>query len=131
MENQIKIMLSKKDIRPKLDLDAVGETEGFQNKTLRPILKLQHEILLLVFKTWSEKHRINLFSLNVERFNSILEKEFSKNNVVKNQLVGIVIGQFTAEEYKEYIIKSSEYNKRIFNMIKKRLFDSFEELKKK
>ncbi|MFY7670763.1 glyoxalase [Tenacibaculum sp. MEBiC06402] len=129
MKNQIVFMLDKKDIRPKLELTAIGKTEGFQNVTLRPILKLQHDIIILVFKNWAVKHKIKLTAMKKDELSKVLDNSFSKNNVVKNQLLGIVIGQFTADEFEEYQIDSSEYNKRIFTMIKKRLFDSFEELK--
>ncbi|AUC14568.1 hypothetical protein BTO06_05145 [Tenacibaculum sp. SZ-18] len=122
-------MISKLDIRPKLELTAIGRTEGFQNVTLRPILKLQHDIFILMYRNWAEKHRVKLVSINQDEFSNILENSFSRNNVVKNQLLGIVIGQFTVNEFEEYKLESSEYNKRIFTMIKKRLFDSFEELK--
>ncbi len=122
-------MTSKIDIRPKLELTAIGKTEGFQNITLRPILKLQHDIIILIFRNWAVKHKLKLASMNLDEYSKILDNSFSRNNVVKNQLLGIVIGQFTVNEFEEYQLESSEYNKRIFTMIKKRLFDSFEELK--
>ncbi|MFD0993526.1 glyoxalase [Tenacibaculum geojense] len=122
-------MLSKKDIRPVLNLDATSKTESFQNKTLRPILKLQHSIILLMFKNWSNKHKINLFTITPDKFTGLLETSFSKNTAVKNQLLGVVIGQFTSDEYVIYEKEASEYNKRIFTMIKQRLVDSLEELK--
>lgn len=122
-------MLSKKDIRPVLNLDATSKTESFQNKTLRPILKLQHSIILLMFKNWSNKHKINLFTITPDKFAGLLETSFSKNTAVKNQLLGVVIGQFTSDEYVIYEKEASEYNKRIFTMLKQRLVDSLEELK--
>ncbi|CAL2065405.1 glyoxalase [Tenacibaculum sp. 190524A05c] len=122
-------MPSKKDIRPVLNLNFSGATEAFQNITLRPILKLQHSIIILMFKSWAVKHKIRLFSITVEGLKEILEKSLSKNNAIKNQLLGITIGHFTDEEYETYALNSSEYNKRIFTMIKQRLFDSFEEIK--
>ncbi|MCH2035188.1 MAG: glyoxalase [Tenacibaculum sp.] len=122
-------MTSKIDIRPKLELTAIGKTEGFQNITLRPILKLQHDIIILIFRNWAVKHKVKLAFMNLDEYSKILDNSFSRNNVVKNQLLGIVIGQFTVNEFEEYQLQSSEYNKRIFKMIKKRLFDSFEELK--
>lgn len=122
-------MLSKKDIRPVLNLDATSKTESFQNKTLRPILKLQHSIILLMFKNWSNKHKIDLFTITPDKFTGLLETSFSKNTAVKNQLLGVVIGQFTSDEYVIYEKEASEYNKRIFTMLKQRLVDSLEELK--
>ncbi len=123
-------MFSKKSIRPNLNLSFGSEREKFQNQTLRPILKLQHSIIILLFKNWVKKYKIELGNLSKDHFNQILENSFSKNNAVKNKLLGIVIGQFTDEEFENYDLNSSEYNKRVFSMIKKRLFDSFEELKK-
>ena len=39
----------------------------------------------------------------------------------RNSLKGIIIGQFTLEEYANYIENSSALNKRMMNIVKERL----------
>ncbi|SNR15341.1 glyoxalase [Tenacibaculum jejuense] len=123
-------MISKKDIRPELNLSSLTPDENFQNKVLRPILKLQHDILILTFKNWSTKQKIKLTDINKDNFRELLEKSFSRNIVIRNLILGITIGQFTSEEFLVYQKNASEYNRRIFTMAKQRLFDSFDEIKK-
>ncbi len=122
--------MTKKDIRPKLELTGATKNEKFQNEVLRPIIKLQHEILILVFKNWCVKQKIKLGNTSKEEFELLLKKSFSKNIAIRNLILGIIIGHYTEDEYVTYQKNTSEYNKRIFTMTKKRLFDSFEEIKK-
>lgn len=121
--------MGTKKIRPELNLEAKTDIEHFQNTVLRPVLKLQHSIIIGLFKYWALKHKLELQCLNLEGLQLMLKSSFSKNMTIKNQLIGIVIGQFTLQEFQIYSRNTSEYNKRLLNMIKKRLFDSFEELK--
>jgi hypothetical protein len=44
----------------------------------------------------------------------------------RNSLKGMVIGQFTIEEYELYIINSSALNKRMMNIVKERLLSSIQ-----
>lgn len=122
--------MDKKSIRPVLNLISVKSDENFQNEVLRPILKLQHEILILTFKNWSIQQKIKLVNLNKDKFQETLDKSFSKNVVIRNLILGIIIGQFTKYEFLEYQKNTSEFNRRIFSMAKQRLFDSFDQIKK-
>jgi len=100
-------MNSKKlSIRPELALSSSIPDEDFQNKTLRPILKLQHDIIVLLFTSFCKKQKIK------------------KNAVLRNQCIGLVIGQFTTDEFTIYIKNESEFNKRILNMTAQRIADS-------
>ena len=127
---KFELMISKKDIRPELNLSSLTPDENFQNKVLRPIIKLQHDILILTFKKWSAKQKIKLSDIKKDNFREFLDKSFSKNIVIRNLILGIIIGQFTSDEFLEYQKNASEYNRRIFTMAKQRLFDSFDEIKK-
>ena len=115
-------------IRPQLDIDATGPDENFQNTTLRPILKLQHDLILRLFLREISKHKIELTNFTSKQWSSKLTTVFSKNIPFRNQYLGIVIGQFTLQEYDEYSENPSEFNKRIIGMVKQRILDSKEEL---
>ena len=49
-----------------------------------------------------------------------------KDMKFRNSLKGMVIGQFTIEEYELYIINSSALNKRMMNIVKERLLSSIQ-----
>ncbi|SEB39310.1 hypothetical protein SAMN04489761_0406 [Tenacibaculum sp. MAR_2009_124] len=116
-------------IRPVLNLSAEKENESFQNVTLRPILKLQHDIILRLFVNSIKNQKLQTAIEDKDRFLKCIDASISKNIPLRNLLVGLILGQFTISEFEEYNENSSEYNKRIINMIKQRLFDSFEEIK--
>lgn len=118
----------KISIRPQLNLDAAAPSENFQNTTLRPILKLQHDLILRIFFKEISKYKIKLTHYTTAQFSDKLHTLFSKNIPLRNQYLGIVVGQFTVLEYNEYNENHSEFNKRIIAMIKQRLLDSKEEL---
>ncbi len=120
----------KKAIRPVLNLNFDSEQEEFQNKTLRPILKLQHHLVLVMFICFCKKQKLDIFDAKSEDFLNKVITIIKKNIVLRNQLLGIIIGHFTQEEFSIYKEKDSEYNKRILNMIGQRISDSQSEIKK-
>ena len=114
----------KLSIRPVLNLGSKSVDEDFQNRTLRPILKLQHSIILHVFTHFSNKQKTDITGLTREKFDSYVRTTTKKNTVLRNQLLGLIIGQFTDYEFETYILNDSEFNKRILTMIGQRITDS-------
>ncbi len=122
-------MDSKKiSIRPELNLSSTIPDEDFQNRTLRPILKLQHDLILFLFISFCNKQKIDLYK-DENKFNSIVNTHIKKNMVLKNQYLGLIIGMFTTEEFGIYLKNDAEFNKRIITMIGQRLKDSQLEIK--
>ncbi|EDM44550.1 hypothetical protein SCB49_13300 [unidentified eubacterium SCB49] len=107
---------------PNVKLDGFMSTEeSFQNKTLRPVIKLQNDILVAVFKNYIRKHK-NIFNTytpdqRLEYIDTVTKKDIK----FRNSLKGIIIGHFTLEEYAVYIQNSSALNKRMMNIVKERL----------
>jgi len=114
--------------------DNMSENERFQNKTLRPIIKLQNDLFLAVFKNYIKKYKNVFYNLSLEKKMIYIENAIQKNIKFRNSLKGMVIGQFTTNEYETYIQNSSALNKRIMNIIMERLkdqvqlFDKMEDL---
>jgi hypothetical protein len=50
-----------------------------------------------------------------------IESAIHKDMKFRNILKGLILGQFTLEEYQIYTLDSSAINKRILSMIKERL----------
>lgn len=95
--------------------------EYFQNSTLRPIAKLQNDLLLEMFRNYIRKHKNVFYELSVEKRLDYIENSIHKDMKFRNSLKGMLIGQFTVEEYKVYTLNSSALNKRMMNIVKERL----------
>ena len=95
--------------------------ERFQNLTLRPIIKMQHDLFIEVFRNYIAKHKNVFYELSLEKRQAYIENAIHKDMKFRNSLKGMIIGQFTTEEYKLYILNSSSINKRMMNIVKERL----------
>ena len=97
------------------------EEEVFQNATLRPILKLQNDLIVLVFQNYVNQIKLPFKDFTVEKKMSSITTIISKDIQLQNTLKGIVIGLFTTEEYHYYSKTISNSNKRIKAMLIERL----------
>ena len=95
--------------------------EVFQNQVLRPILKLQNNLFIDVFKNYISKYKNDFYSCSVEKKLAYIENSIHKDIKFRNSLKGMVIGLFTISEYNTYIQNSSSLNKRMMNMLIERL----------
>ncbi|MCW8980840.1 MULTISPECIES: hypothetical protein [Altibacter] len=102
-------------------LPGMSTDEYFQNNTLRPVAKLQNDLLVAVFKNYVQKHKRVFYDLSIEKRLDYIENAIHKDMKFRNSLKGIIIGQFTLAEYESYIRNSSALNKRMMNIVKERL----------
>jgi hypothetical protein len=125
-------MDNRKELRPVLakieETEKCSREEKFQNTTLRQVIKLQHPLLIALFQDYAITRKTILKTLSEQRAKRFIEIALSKDIAFKNKMIGLVVGQFTLEEFVLYSHASSEFNKRIFAMLKKRLKDSLLEL---
>ena len=98
--------------------------EKFQNEVLRPIIKMQNNLLITFFKNYIKNRKIEFNKLGVEfqenKINSILTKDIN----FKNILIGSIVGHFKENEIEIYFKSKTEINKRITQIIKQRLQDN-------
>lgn len=122
MESRDSVLLS---LRPEIlsakILPGMSIDELFQNQTLRPIAKLQSGLLVVVFRNYVAKHKNVFYDLPIEKRLDYIENAIHKDMKFRNSLKGIIIGQFTIEEYETYIKNSSSLNKRMMNIVKEGL----------
>ena len=118
-----KILQQRPDIPTSKINDQMSAEEYFQNATLRPILKLQNDLFLLVFRNYITKHKNVFYDLSLEKKLQYIEQSIHKDIRFRNALKGMVIGLFTEKEYETYIQNSSALNKRMMNMLIVRLKD--------
>lgn len=95
--------------------------EVFQNKTLRPILKMQNDLFIQVFINYAIKQKNVFFGLTPDKKMMYIENVIQRDIKFRNSLKGMIIALFTLEEYAEYIKISSNLNKRMMNMLVERL----------
>ena len=100
--------------------------EKFQNNTLRPILKIQHDLLILVFHSCLIKNKILFEKLSESEKESTLTQLFQKELAFRNQSLGIIIGLFTLEEYSHFAQEPGAYTKRITAMLKQRILSTYD-----
>lgn len=124
--------MNKDDVkRPELKglvLNGTKDIEQFQNEVLRPILKMQHPLLIAFFSDYLTKRKITFLEVTPKQQQNYIESALSKDIGYKNFQLGIVTGQLSLEEYSFYKKNSSELNKRILQMLKKRLKESIQEI---
>lgn len=122
METRDSILLGMRPEIPSVKITSnMCADERFQNQTLRPVAKLQNDLLLAVFRNYVGKHKNVFYDLTIEKRLDYIENAIHKDMKFRNSLKGIIIGQFTLEEFDSYAENSSALNKRMMNIVKERL----------
>lgn len=104
--------------------------EQFQNKTLRPVLKVQNTLLLEAFLNYINKSKADFYNFTSDKKLLFIDNAIHKDIKFRNALKGMVIGFFTVEEFREYTANSSNLNKRMMNMLIERLKDQVQLMEK-
>ena len=118
------------DIRPIIKSAIINSNmsfdEQFQNATLRPVIALQNNLLIEVFKNYIVKRKNVFYELSSEKQVDYIDHAIHKDMKFRNSIKGMIIGQFTIEEYSKYITNSSALNKRMMNLVMNRLVDQLQ-----
>ena len=115
-----------KEVRPDLpsiiNSKVISGAELFQNETLRPILKYQHELLISVFLhhlgKWKQTEIPGNSNQDKEAY---IQQEITRNKQLRSTYEGIIIAMMTIEEYQAFALDAGELRKRLFTMLGKRL----------
>ena len=108
--------------------DNMSALELFQNQTLRPVIKMQHDLLIASFNAYKAKRKIDFSSLTDQKKRSKTKAVFVKDINYKNLNLGFIIGAFSLEEFAYYNLNASELNKRIIQIVIQRFQDSLPEI---
>jgi hypothetical protein len=119
--------MNKQTIRPILtfEIEAQTEIEKFQNNILRPILKMQHDLLVEIFKRYCEKRKGIFDKLSDKDKQIYIEQAVKRDMKFKHYLEGIITGMFTLEEYQKFMENEEELTKRLVNMLVQRLQSNY------
>lgn len=114
-------------LRPVLELNSEKtlEEEYFANTSLRPILKLQHHLLIAIFTHYLEEKSIALSSMSAFKQRVTIENAIKKDLPIRHTLMGCIIGHFTEEEYTVFLSNRIALQKRLTGLLIQRLTDTF------
>ena len=112
--------------RPSLFLKKADSLEeNFQNETLRPILKLQNDLIITLAQEFLKHRNVSWEKIKEKDPLQWLNLNIKRDIPFKNLMIGMVIGQFNGEVLKEYLSFQKEMNKRIINMMTERIVNHF------
>jgi hypothetical protein len=113
------------NLRPEIKFDTSKtslDAETFQNQTLRPILKWQHDIIIQLLKNnFAEL----IMPIDKKEQVVFMTKYLNKNLVLKQQLIGICIGLFTEDEMAFYLENQKTINPRLNQLLLKKALDFY------
>ena len=100
------------------------EEELFQNMVLRPIIKMQHDILILRVKSYFLSKRVEFNVMDKKKRTLAIEQAFLGDNAFKKEIQGMILGQLNVDEFQGYLKNERSMNKRIIQMVRNRMLDS-------
>ena len=116
-------------LRPHIETQATDNPEAaFLHQTLRPVLKLQNELLLGITRHFLQKRKVKLVKMSPAQRDQQIQHSIGKDNRLRGLLFGCVLGQFTPEELKYYLENEGEINRRITQLLVQRLQTQMERL---
>ena len=122
MENRTEALSNMRPSIPIIiDENATSGAEKFQNRTLRPILKFQNDLLAQLFKNYIDKRKGAFYKLTEKEKLAYVEQAVRKDLRHKSLLLGVIIGHFTVEETVLFLQEENENTRRITNLIVQRL----------
>ena len=113
-------LLALRPVVPAETTDAADTVGAFLHATLRPVLKLQNDLLLAVMTDFVRDHHILLRPTDQHHQ---LTELLGRNTKLRYTVVGLVTGVFTAEEYAFYRQHRPELNRRLLEMALRRVLD--------
>ncbi|GAB3580993.1 hypothetical protein [Hymenobacter daeguensis] len=113
-------LLALRPVVPTETTDADGTLGAFLHATLRPVLKLQNDLLLALVADFVRDHHIAL--RHTDQHHQLTEL-LTRNTKLRYTIVGLITGQFTADEYEFYRPHRAELNRRLLEMALRRVLD--------
>ena len=119
-------------VRPNLPESLVEgnlkEEELFQNMVLRPVIKMQHDVLILRVQSHFLSKKVVFHLMDKKKRVNAIESAFQNDNPFKKEIQGMILGQLTIEEFRTYLKSERSMNKRIIQMVRNRMLDSILEI---
>mgnify|MGYP006107815689 FL=1 len=118
--------IKKRPILSDLVKGGTLDIEKFQNQVIRPIIKMQHSLLIALFQDYIKQRNIDFIDLKKEKQLNRISTILKKDTNFKSIISGIVIGHFSLNELNFFVQNSSELKKRVTQIVKHRLDDNLQ-----
>ncbi|MEY5049287.1 MAG: hypothetical protein RLZZ175_2646 [Bacteroidota bacterium] len=120
----------KSSERPYIEINTTlsGEIEHFQSDTLRPILKLQNELLLSLFKHQTLTTKVSIKNIDETQILPFIDTTIKKDISFKSIFIGTIIAHFNEYELEYYLFNKQEINKRIISMLIERVRSQWQKI---
>jgi hypothetical protein len=99
------------------------QDERFMHESLRPILKMLNKKLVLIALLSCVNTSAKFPEMELKLKQKFMQDQLEKNSSLRNQLLGMVIGQLNEEELSFYGKNTKQLNKRISQMLEVRILD--------
>ena len=96
----------------------------FQHLVLRPLLKLQHALLLAVVADFAADYHLPLATADATQTGRLLAELLTRNTRLRATVVGLVMGHFTTEELAFYRQHRAELNRRLLDLAHQRVMSN-------
>lgn len=116
--------MNRSELLPEIFFDESLDStnlELFQNQYLRAILKYQHDYLILLVKDTCQQVNPNLSNMMEKERNQFIRQMIQNNQALRSQCIGLIIGFLELEQFSWYLKHKTECNKRILQMVEKRV----------
>ena len=100
-----------------------SDEEYFQNEVIRPVIKMQSDLIKSHVLHQFEQMKVDLEKLELLKKRKQITSLTQQNQQFKKELIGIVVGQFSIDELKKYHTMQKNLSKRIVQIIRNRMVD--------
>lgn len=100
----------------------------FQHQVLRPVLKLQHAVLLATVSDFAHDYHLPLATAAPTEATRLLTELLTRNTRLRATIVGLVVGLLTQPELVFYRQHRAELNRRLLDLAEQRVLTSITEL---
>ncbi|GAB3304069.1 hypothetical protein [Hymenobacter tenuis] len=104
-------------------LDAADTVGAFLHHTLRPVLKLQNQLLLATLADFLADHHVPYAGASVTEQQRLVAELLSRNTKLRYTIIGLMVGLFTEEETIFYRANRAELNRRLLELAIRRAQD--------
>lgn len=120
-------------IRPTVPVDTreQGPMERFQSCTLRPICKLQNDLILTLVARYLQKYNTGFAQMDRVDQEAKIRNLLREDRRLKRSLVGMISGHFTEEEFSFYLDHQREVRRRLTELLTQRALDQIDTVAQK
>ncbi len=109
-------------MRPHVDTaEGALPLEAFQNDTLRPVIKMQNEVILEAWHRYVLEQKGRFYKLNRPEQEQYIIHAYQTNRAFRAFNLGIVCGVLTKVEWERFRENEKELSKRIYALIAQRV----------